>query len=140
MRKVLALAACLAVLLATLFSEPPRATAEHPLQDELVQRKAAAAEAKGQKATQPAEQDFDQLKADARARKGATTAPAADSQPEQPEQADADILAQSSKLRRGKAAVQEELVRSPELTQTFDSLREKALAAGTGLVVVRPGA
>ena len=67
MRKVLALAACLAVLLAALCSQPPRATAEHPLQGELMQRKAAAAQAKGRKAAQPAQEDFGQLKADARA-------------------------------------------------------------------------
>ncbi|HYH87554.1 MAG TPA: S8 family serine peptidase, partial [Pyrinomonadaceae bacterium] len=134
MRKAIALAACLAVLTAGLFTRPTRSAPQRPLQDEIARRKAAASESKPRKQPMPASvQDFGSLKAAARARK--TVQDAREAEP-QPEQVESDILAQSSKLSRHKNVPQEDFGRSAEMVQTFDSLREKAQAAGAVRVIV----
>ncbi|MET0646341.1 MAG: S8 family serine peptidase [Pyrinomonadaceae bacterium] len=134
MRKALALAACLAVLTAALFIQPSPSSAQLTLNDEVVRRKAAASASKPRKSQTAAEPGVEQLKAEARARKGGS--PAANGAPAETAPPDADILSQSSKLSSMKEVAQADVGRSLEATRAFDALREKAQTAGSVRVIV----
>ncbi|HKG11792.1 MAG TPA: S8 family serine peptidase [Pyrinomonadaceae bacterium] len=134
MRKVLALTACLAVVAAALFFQSRRSSAQFAFQDEVLRRKEAAASSKPRK-SQSVEPGVEELKADARSRK--TARPAPEAAQSETTHSDADVLSQSSKLRRRKFAQQADAGRSLEVARAFDSLHEKALAAGAVRVIVR---
>ena len=137
MRKLLALAGCLALLTAGLSLLTRRSSAQLGAQEEVTRRKAAAALTKPQKSQAHAAASVEDVKAAARARKNERAAPDAPATADEP---DADILSQSSKRQSQKDVAPADAGRSLEVAREFDRLRELALASGTVRVIVRLGA